>query len=230
MEQQSSGRGPSRDASPASSRPSAGPASRWVIAGLVFYAAMAGLAWLWRGYFWGEPLFFLSVSQAAEGLAWGPDLVLGLAAGGVVLVLSGAATRFTGFGQRLADRMGEMLAGLSLWQALILAVASAVGEELFFRGALQPRVGWMAASLLFGLMHIGPGRDFLPWTVFAILVGGLLGLLFIASGNLLAPIVAHAVVNGVNLPLLSRRSDFRPEAGPWAANDPQGREGGNPSA
>lgn len=202
----------------------------WLAPGLGFYAAMAGLAWLWRDYAQAESVFFLSPADAARGVAVGRDLGLGLLAGGCVVGLSALATHFTRFGRRLADRMGEILAGLPLWQALLLAILSAGGEELFFRGALQPNVGWLAASLLFGLMHIGPGRDYVPWTVFAILVGGLLGWLFIATGNLLAPIVAHAVVNGINLPLLSRRFGSRPPAGSWAADDPQARGGDSPSA
>ena len=105
----------------------------------------------------------------------------------------------------MADRMADMLAGVPLSHAIALALLSGFGEELFFRGALQPRVGWFVASLLFGLVHVGPGRDFLLWTAFAILAGALFGGLFLATGNLAAPIAAHVVVNAVNLPILARR-------------------------
>ena len=178
----------------------------WLVPGLAFYAALAVSAWLWRGFFYQEPLWFVSSTQAVEGVAWGRDLGLGLLAGAGLLGLSAVATRFTRMGMRLADRMGEMLAGLSPGNALLLALASGLAEELFFRGALQPRVGVWFASLLFGLVHIGPGRDFLAWTVFAILAGGLFGGLFLWTGNLTAPVVAHVVVNAVNLPLLARRT------------------------
>ena len=72
---------------------------------------------------------------------------------------------------------------------------------MFFRGALQPRAGLWIAGLLFGLVHLVPKAVFLPWTAFAILSGWVLGWLFEATGSLLAPIAAHMVVNGINLPL-----------------------------
>jgi hypothetical protein len=94
--------------------------------------------------------------------------------------------------------------------AVLLACASGLAEEMFFRGALQPRVGFVMASLLFGLIHFVPRREFYPWTVFAVIVGFVFGWLFIATGNLVAPIVAHTVVNGINLPLLVRQ--YAPES------------------
>ena len=86
-----------------------------------------------------------------------------------------------------------------------LALASGVAEEAFFRGALQPHVGLVAASLIFGVVHFVPRREFLPWTVFAVAAGFLLGWLFDTTGNLVAPVVAHTTINAVNLWLLSNR-------------------------
>ena len=42
----------------------------------------------------------------------------------------------------------------------------------------------------------------MPWTVFAVVVGYCFGVMFEATGNLLAPVVAHVVINGINLPAL----------------------------
>ena len=114
-------------------------------------------------------------------------------------------TRKTAWGDRLARNLAEALGRLTVPEALLLAFASGLAEELFFRGALQPRVGWLLASTLFGCVHFVPRREFLPWTGFAIVAGLLFGALFAWTGNLIAPIVAHIVVNGVNLPLLVRR-------------------------
>ncbi len=130
----------------------------------------------------------------------------------LLIGLSDWTTRVTRWGDALARALAEALGPLSLPDALLLAAASGFAEELFFRGALQPRVGWLLASLLFGCVHFVPRREFLPWTVFAVGAGFLFGGLFLWTGNLVAPIVAHAVVNGVNLPLLVRRYG-RPEAG-----------------
>jgi membrane protease YdiL (CAAX protease family) len=53
--------------------------------------------------------------------------------------------------------------------------------------------------VLFALLHTGPGRHFRLWTVFAVLAGALFGGLMLWRGNLLAPVVGHVLVNGVNL-------------------------------
>lgn len=212
------------------------PAPGWILPGLVFYGAVAASAWGWRAGFYEEPLFFTSKEASSRGVAWASDLGLGIATGMALLGLSAMATAWTGWGERLADRMAEVLAGMPWSHALTLALISGFGEELFFRGALQPRVGWLAASVLFGLLHVGPSRDFLPWTAFAMVAGAVFGGLFLTTGNLVAPIVAHTVVNGVNLPVLARRGrDLRVFAAAArrpvevrAEDGPPEREGGNP--
>ena len=183
--------------------------ARWLVPGIVFYGVLSAIAWAWRGGVYEEPVFFASRAAASRGVDWFPDLGLGIGAGMALLGLSALATARTGWGERLADRMAEVIAGVPFSHAIALALLSGFGEELFFRGALQPRVGWFVASLLFGMMHVGPGRDFLPWTVFAIAGGGVFGGLFLATGNLAAPIAAHVLVNAVNLPILARRGRAR---------------------
>jgi membrane protease YdiL (CAAX protease family) len=99
--------------------------------------------------------------------------------------------------------LGQLLGILSWRDCLVLAVLSGVSEEAFFRGALQPQLGLVATSALFGLAHLVPRRELAPWCLFSFAAGLLLGLLFERTGNLLAPSVAHIVVNAVNLRLLS---------------------------
>ena len=107
--------------------------------------------------------------------------------------------------ERLARELGALLGRLALAECLLLAAVSGVAEEAFFRGALQPRVGLVAASLIFGLAHFAPKRELAPWTVFSIGAGFLLGALFDATGNLLAPVVAHVLINAVNLRMIATR-------------------------
>jgi membrane protease YdiL (CAAX protease family) len=98
--------------------------------------------------------------------------------------------------------LATALGPLGLKRALVLAVASGIAEEMFFRGALQPRVGLGIASVLFAAAHFLPRRILLPWTAFALIAGFILGGLFEWTGNLVAPVTAHIVVNAINLPLL----------------------------
>ncbi len=83
-----------------------------------------------------------------------------------------------------------------------LAVSSAIGEEIFFRGALQPLLGFWITAALFGLLHGGTSRRFRVWTIFAVAAGLLLGWLATYTENLLAPILCHMTINYFNLHLI----------------------------
>lgn len=191
---------PARDSGPTE--------TNFVRLGLLFYAALAAAGGVWRIGFYDEPILFTSVAAQAEELSLGRDLLIGVAAAAALIALSDWATLKTRWGDDLARAMARALGPLSVSNAVLLALVSGFAEEVFFRGALQPRVGWLLASLLFGCVHFVPRREFLPWTGFAIGAGLLFGALFVWTGNLLAPVTAHVVVNGVNLPRLVRR--YRP--------------------
>ncbi len=92
--------------------------------------------------------------------------------------------------------------GLRLWEVLVLALCSAVSEEAFFRGVLQQEIGIVAASTLFGLLHpLG-----LAYTLWAATAGAGLGILFVTTGSLVAPVAAHATYNLLALDYLRRRA------------------------
>lgn len=170
--------------------------------GLLFYGAMAIAAVVWRVGLYREDILY---AGSEPHLSFWRDAAIGLGFGLAVVGLSDRITRRTRWGDALARALASSLGRLSVPDALLLAFASGLAEELFFRGALQPRVGWLLASLLFGCVHFVPRRELYPWTAFAIVVGLGLGALFELTGNLVAPVVAHVVVNGINLPLLTRR-------------------------
>jgi membrane protease YdiL (CAAX protease family) len=169
---------------------------------LIFYAALfaAALVWAWLA---GRPLAWLSDGGAPGALL--RDAGAGLLAAAVVVRLSRELTDRTRWGEQLARTLAAGLGPLSLAQCWLLALVSGVAEESFFRGALQPQVGLVAASLLFGAAHFVPRRELLLWTGFSIAAGFLLGWLYQTSGGLLAPVVAHTAINGVNLRRLTLR-------------------------
>lgn len=86
----------------------------------------------------------------------------------------------------------------SFGELLLGAAMAGFSEELFFRGLLQPRIGLVAASLVFGLLH-GPSRDLWPLALWAAGAGSLLGLVYAASGNLLLPTLVHAFYDAAAL-------------------------------
>jgi hypothetical protein len=171
---------------------------------LVFYGVLltAAVGWsLWSG----DSIFYISPEAQRRGAAPARDTVLGLTAAAALIYLSHEITRRTRWGETMARALAGMIGKRSLRDCIILAVASGLAEEAFFRGALQPRLGLVTASLIFGLAHFTPKRELLPWAGFAIVAGFLLGSLFIATGNLVAPIVTHIGVNAVNLKRLGDR-------------------------
>ena len=63
----------------------------------------------------------------------------------------------------------------TLWEWLILAIAAGVGEELLFRGALQPVFGLVTTAVVFALVHVQYGLT--PLTLFIVLLAIILGLI-----------------------------------------------------
>jgi membrane protease YdiL (CAAX protease family) len=165
---------------------------------------LLGAALLWAGLA-GDSLFYLSAEAEVRGVRPLRDFGLGIVAGVLVILLSDQLTRRTRAGEDLARALAQHLGRLSLAECVLLAAVSGVAEEAFFRGVLQPRIGLVAAALVFGIAHFVPRRELAPWAVFALAAGLLLGILFESTGNLVAPAAAHALINGVNLRLLSVR-------------------------
>jgi len=130
--------------------------------------------------------------------------LFGLALGLFVVLLSRFATHHYGWARNLHHSFRGLLGRLSGREVLVLALASSVGEELLFRGALQPWLGLWVQALVFALLHIGPSWRFVPWTVWAFAMGICFGLMFRWSGDLGGPIVAHFTINFLNLHYISR--------------------------
>jgi hypothetical protein len=171
-----------------------------------FYLGLALLAVGWRGCVRDASVFAAHpAASSAQTLPMWPSVALGLALGLAIVGLSQLWTRIWPSGEAVARMLGETLGELRLHECALLALASGFAEEMFFRGALQPELGLIAASIVFGLAHLVPRWPLVLWSLFAIAIGLVFGSVFDWTGSLWAPAVAHVVVNGVNLPMLSRR-------------------------
>lgn len=94
----------------------------------------------------------------------------------------------------------------------IIAALAGFGEEMLFRGVLQTGLAdWIGGSagvwvslavisLLFGLVH----SITTTYALLAALIGLYLGWLWIATGNLLVPILAHGLYDFVALVYLTK--------------------------
>ena len=183
---------------------------------LLFYGVLGCVALAWRMSTPGASIFHPpGHPETLEGL--GGAMLAGLILGLFSLGLSEGLTRFSSLGEALADTLGESLVGITAADGILLAFASGIAEEMFFRGALQPAVGLVWASLLFGACHFLPRRELALWSLYAVAMGFAFGWLFEATGHLVAPIAAHVLVNAVNLPRLARRAEGR------SANDSANR-------
>lgn len=76
--------------------------------------------------------------------------------------------------------------------AIILALSSGIGEEVLFRGALQPRLGMVLTALLFTFLHAQYGFTWILLGLF--LIGMIFGWLAKNYGTM-AAVVAHVVYN-----------------------------------
>lgn len=163
--------------------------------------ALGGVVWL--GLRRGQ----IPLQLFVDPESWGLDLALGLAGGAVLVGAWEAARRLTTAARQLEVEFAGLLGRLSRTEALALACMSGIAEEIFFRGAVQEAWGWLAATALFTLLHTGRGGPLRLWTLFAALAGLLLAGLMLWRGNLLSPMLAHFVVNAVNLGRLRSTGD-----------------------
>ena len=87
---------------------------------------------------------------------------------------------------------------VKVFDIVVISAAAGIGEELFFRGVLQPEIGVLFAALIFGLLHTG-GRGTWIYGMWVAMMGAVLGVVTIVSGGLLAAILAHTTYDAVAL-------------------------------
>jgi membrane protease YdiL (CAAX protease family) len=152
-------------------------------------APFATLAWTWRGLAWG----IAATAPLLLGLAW---------------CLRTTFRPVARLVQIVEQRIAPLFAVSGPVALALVALLAGLGEETLFRGVTQPALAahlpvWAAlaaTAALFGLAHwITPA-----YALLAGIVGAYLGGLLLVSGNLLAPIVAHALYDLVALTLLVR--------------------------
>lgn len=168
-----------------------------------------GIAWLIGLRPWNELLLSVEIV-----------LLAGLATLPLLLLFNRRLLHRFAWARNLEDTVRRLLMPLfrdsgPAGIALVAALAG-LGEELLFRGVLQaglsewlgPAGGLLLASLLFGLAHcITPA-----YLVLATLMGLYMGLLYQWSGNLLLPVLVHALYDWIAIRHYQQRA--RAEAQP----------------
>ena len=182
---------------------------------------------------WGMAQWLLDHSPLSwSGLeAPGPlwrTVLLGAGLGAAVALLDLVLERLIPAMRQMGEAFYELLGVMTPGRALTFAICSAVGEEVLFRGWLLPWTaelaqagaelvgvgagfsGWTwigvaLSSVLFGAMHVPPDRRLWIWPLLAAMMGVLFGWLFVYTGDLLAPILAHFTINYFGFMRLSHR-------------------------
>ena len=159
---------------------------RFLRMAIPFEAGLVPVAVLWA-WFWGLSLADW-LRQPGRGLLWGivatvPPLIC------LVIVRAIPWKPLRRVGEFLNGVLGPALAQCTLFELAVVALLAGLGEELLFRGALQPVLGLPLASVLFALAHfITP-----TYALLTGLMGLYLGWLAEASGTLWTPIATHAL-------------------------------------
>ena len=178
--------------------------SNQVIFITIAYGLLFAIAILWAWLRVERPLF-----ESPDPMEPGWSALLGTTAGLLTTLLSHlTVSRFT-WARRLEDEFARILGPLTMFEVVLLALTSSVAEEAFFRGAMQPALGFVLTSLIFGLLHTGPSKTYLPWTAMALAMGFALGALYLLTGTLIAPILCHFLINTIGLRRISLRAQHR---------------------
>ena len=170
----------------------------------------------------------LVMPGGATSLGLAVSLALGAALAALVLAASRALLRSEGRRAWVHDWVEHLDAGLSASAsstggAVAIAAVAAVSEELFFRGLVLPFAGVVLSSLLFGALHL---RARWTWAIAAFALALALGALVQATGSLAGALLAHVLINVVNVPRIGAlRVGERARSRPGALGR---RSGGRP--
>tara|TARA_Y100000588_G_C13645547_1_gene665657 strand:- start:228 stop:575 length:348 start_codon:yes stop_codon:yes gene_type:complete len=114
----------------------------------------------------------------------------------------------------MEEEFRSLLRDQPFWTVPLLALFSSLGEEIFFRGALQDVTGVWGQAVVFGLMHFPFSRKMWAWPFFAFGMGLVFGWVTIGTGTLWCAVVAHGTINSLNMWMILRDPSRRKEQNP----------------
>jgi len=109
----------------------------------------------------------------------------------ITLLILGIIAEYFGFADQ--EAVYEKVLELPVYVLLFAVIAAPVSEELFFRALLVPRIGVLASSVLFGLMHFSYGS--VIEIAGAALVGIILGVIYKTGKSITPVLIIHIMYN-----------------------------------
>jgi uncharacterized protein len=165
-----------------------------LIAMAVTSIILFGVAKLWL---YLSDLQLRPLGMTVEALGLGMAIGLGLT--GLSAIVYAAWTTY----RESADfYLAMVLKPLAIPDMIWLGLLPGLSEELLFRGVMLPAlgldpIGIVLSSLCFGVLHMTNVQQW-PYAVWATLVGILLAVTMVETGNLFIPIIAHITTNFVS--------------------------------
>jgi membrane protease YdiL (CAAX protease family) len=170
------------------------PPRQAVVAGAVFYGllAMLSLASLsWRDR--GDAFADAAIGERGPWLGAGVGLAVGCCG---ALVVATIARRWAPL--RVLDRaVRHTFAATGDIGALLFVLMAAIGEELFFRLAVQDAFGLAGSVAVYAIVNSSLGG--LRWLPYLLVHATVLGLLVQQGFGLLGSTTANAIMNHLNL-------------------------------
>ena len=139
-----------------------------------------------------------------------PDLLLGVGLGVGITLLSGVIYQLWPAYRKSADMYLALVLKPLHWPDLLwLGLLPGLSEELLFRGVMLPAIGlnWLGilvSGASFGVLHMSGVQQW-TYVIWATIIGIILAVGAVASGNLLVPVIAHIVTNLISSTLWKLR-------------------------
>jgi membrane protease YdiL (CAAX protease family) len=144
-------------------------------------------------------LYFGKFAMVPTTWQW-QHFLLGLGVGGAISLLSKLVYMlWAGYREAADVYLNMVLKPLELPDMLWLGLLPGISEELLFRGVALPGLGMsilavIVSSIIFGALHMISLKQW-QYTVWAMIIGLILGFTTYFTGNLMPAIVAHVVTN-----------------------------------
>lgn len=159
---------------------------------------------LWRVPGWRSVLFGILTAALSMGMVYG---------------LYRSSPFFERALKESGVKVGEEALRMAGYPVMFVVVSAAgIGEEILFRGGLQPTIGLIPTALLFGFSHGGWRREMWAYALAASGSGALFGLAYWMTGDLWVPIIAH-VLHNIAATVLLGQDDEEEEAEELPAAD-----------
>lgn len=185
---------------------------RWGRASVAYAVIAIGALALAHGFERGSLLVYREPWLPLAGVeAHAFSLLLGAAFAAAIVIGTRVLVQHAAWAKNLHRDLRPMTVGLDGTGILMIAALSALAEELVFRGLLLPWLGVLPQALVFGVVHAqlsGPSRW--VWVTWASVVGLALGVMFVLTGSLLGALLAHALINALNLAYLKSHDTAPP--------------------